>query len=93
MTSKERVLTVLDHKEADRIPRFSSFTPEFASRLRKQLEIKHALVNPYGASEHDLDIRIGNDMLLFAQGFANSYYQNLDKDYVDEWGIGWKAVN
>lgn len=93
MTSKERVLTILDHKEADRVPKFASFTPEFASRLRKHLEMKDDLVNPHGTSEHDLDIKVGNDMLLFAQGFANSYYQSLDKNYDDEWGIGWKIIN
>jgi len=93
MTSRERVLTVLDHKEADRVPKFSSFTPEFASRLRKHLGLKDNLINPHGTTEHDLDIEIGNDMLLFAQGFANSYYQSLDRDYVDEWGIEWKVVS
>ena len=92
MTSKDRVLVVLNHMEADRISRFASFTPEFASRLRKHLTLKDGLINPHGTEKHELDLIIGNDLLLIAQGFANSYYQSLDTGYVDEWGIGWKII-
>lgn len=67
MTPKERVLTTLDHKEADRVPKFASFTPEVASRLRKHIGMKDNLVNPHGTSDHDLDIEVNDDILLFVQ--------------------------
>lgn len=92
MNSRERLVTALNHKEPDRIPRLASFTPEFANRLRKHFGIEDDLFNPHGGTEHDLELRIGNDILLTAQGFANSYYKSLEEDYTDEWGIGWKIV-
>jgi len=92
MNSKERVLTAVNHKEPDTMPRLSSFTPEFASKLREHFGMKNELFNPHGGSEHELEIRLGNDILLTAQGFANSYYKSLEKDYVGEWGVGWKIA-
>lgn len=92
MNSKERVITALNHKEPDRIPMFASFTPEFASKLRKHFKMENKLFNPHGGVEHDLEIRLGNDMILTGHGFANSYYQNLKNDYTCEWGIDWRIV-
>lgn len=92
MNSKERVLTALNHKEPDRVPRLASFTPEFASKLRQHLGLEDELFNPHGGTEHELEIKMGNDILLTAQGFANSYYQTLEEDYTDEWKIGWKII-
>ncbi|MCE8422508.1 MAG: hypothetical protein J5U16_01080 [Candidatus Methanoperedens sp.] len=92
MSSKERVLTALNHEEPDRVPRLASFTPEVAGKLCKHFKIKDELFNPHGGTNHELDLKLGNDILLTAQGFANSYYQRLDKDYIDEWGIPWKIV-
>ena len=56
MTPKERVLTALDHNEPDRVPRLSSFTPEFANRLRKYFKMDSDLFNPHGGTEHDLEM-------------------------------------
>ena len=92
MTPKERVLMAINHKESDRVPRVSSFTPEFASKLRKHFGMKDNLFNPHGGVEHELELRIGNDILLTVQGFANSYYKSLDSDYTDEWGVDFKIV-
>lgn len=92
MNSRERVITALNHIEPDRVPRLSSFTPEFAAKLRGHLGLEGNLFNPHGGVEHDLELKLGNDILLTAQGFANSYYKNVDRDYKDEWGIGWKIV-
>jgi len=92
MNPRERVLTSLEHKEPDRVPMLSSFTPEFANKLREKLNLEDKLFNPHGGTDHELEVKVGNDVLLNAQGFANSYYQNLDKDYTDEWGVGWKIV-
>lgn len=86
MSPKERVLAALNHREPDRVPRLASFTPEFASKLCEYFKIKDEPFNPHGGTNHELEIRVGNDILLTAQGFANSYYQRFDKDYTDEWG-------
>ena len=92
MTPKDRVLTTLDHNEPDRVPRLSSFTPEFANKLRKHFKMDSDLFNPHGGVEHDLELKLGNDILLTGQGWANSYYKSLKEGYTDEWGISWKLV-
>jgi uroporphyrinogen decarboxylase len=92
MTPKERVLTALDHKEPDRVPKLSSFTPEFANKLRMHFKMEDELFNPHGGVEHDLELKLGNDILLTGQGWANSYYKSLDEGYTDEWGISWRLV-
>ncbi|MBC8386493.1 MAG: hypothetical protein H8E13_00365 [Actinobacteria bacterium] len=92
MNSKERVLTALEHKEPDIVPKLSSFTPEFANKLRKHFKMDKNLFNPHGGTEHSLEIKISNDILLTAQGWANSYYQSLDESYTDEWNIKWKLA-
>ena len=92
MNSKERVLTALEHKEPDRVPKLSSFTPEFANKLRKHFKMDEDLFNPHGGIEHSLEIRLGNDILLTGQGWANSYYKSLDEGYRDEWNINWRIA-
>ncbi|MHB8278314.1 MAG: uroporphyrinogen decarboxylase family protein [Candidatus Humimicrobiaceae bacterium] len=92
MNSKERVLTALEHKEPDKVPKLSSFTPEFANKLREYFKMDKILFNPHGGTEHSLEIKLGNDILLTGQGWANSYYQSLDECYTDEWNIKWKLV-
>jgi len=93
MNNKERVITALNHTEPDMVPKVSSFTPEFASKLRKHFGMQDELFNPHGGVEHELELKIGNDILLTGQGFANSYYQTLDEDYTDEWGVNWKIAD
>jgi uroporphyrinogen decarboxylase len=67
-----------------------SFTPEFADRLRTDMEIQGQKVhNPHGGGNtYELERALGQDMLLTSVGWANSYYLD-DKAYVDEWGVGW----
>ena len=90
MKHRERVETVLNHEKPDRCPMQISFTPEFAVRLRKDLEIQGRQVhNPHGGGNtYELERTLGEDMLLTSVGWANSYYMD-NKAYVDEWGIGW----
>ena len=68
-----------------------SFTPEFALRLRKNMEMRGDVAhNPHGGGNpYDLEIALDEDMLLTSVGWANSYYQE-DNSYTDEWGVGWK---
>ena len=87
---RDRVEIALAHEVSDRCPMQVSFTPEFAVRLREDLNLrtggKH---NPHGGGNpYDLERAVGCDMLITSIGWANSYYQ-AERDYVDEWGIGW----
>ena len=93
MNARERVLMALNHEEPDRCPMQVSFTPEFASRLRKEMNLGgEKLHNPHGGGNtYELERSLGQDLLLTSVGWANSYYQEA-ADYVDEWGIGWRSA-
>jgi len=90
MRPRERVEIALNHQKPDRCPMQISFTPEFASRLRRDMELQgKAVHNPHGGGNtYELERALGQDMLLTSVGWANSYYMD-NKPYVDEWGIGW----
>lgn len=90
MKPRERVAMALNRQEPDRCPMQASFTPEFAVRLRSDMEIQGQQVhNPHGGGNtYQLERTLGEDMLLTSVGWANSYYMD-DKPYTDEWGIGW----
>jgi uroporphyrinogen decarboxylase len=90
MKPRERVEIALNHEEPDRCPMQISFTPEFAARLRQDMELRgRAVHNPHGAGNtYELERELGEDVLLTSVGWANSYYMD-DKPYVDEWGVGW----
>ena len=92
MKARQRVEMALNHELPDRSPMQVSFTPEFAERLRAELALQGThWHNPHGGGNtYELERALGEDMLLTSVGWANSYYQD-DKDYIDEWGIGWKV--
>jgi uroporphyrinogen decarboxylase len=91
MNHRERVLTALHREKPDRCPMQISFTPEFAKRLRQQMRLNSdSDHNPHGGGNtYDLEIAIGEDMLLTSVGWANCYYQSSEP-YTDEWGVGWR---
>ncbi len=91
MKPRQRVEMALNHERPDRCPMQASFTPEFADRLRNDMEIKGQKVhNPHGGGNtYELERALGEDLLLTSVGWANSYYAD-DKPYTDEWGIGWE---
>ncbi len=93
MRHRDRVMLALNHEQPDRCPMQVSFTPEFADRLRLELNtLTGKSHNPHGGGNtYDLERSLGEDMLLTSVGWANSYYQQPG-DYTDEWGIGWRAV-
>lgn len=93
MKPRERVEMALNHQEPDRCPFQASFTPEFARRLRADLDFEKGDVhNPHGGGNtYRLERELQEDMLLTSIGWANSYYQD-DHDYTDEWGVGWKIA-
>ena len=93
MNHRERVVAALNHEVPDRCPMQVSFTPEFADRLRSDLQIRGTKIhNPHGGGNtYALEQTIGEDMLLTSVGWANSYYQE-PAEYVDEWGVGFRSV-
>jgi uroporphyrinogen-III decarboxylase len=97
MKHRNRVLTALNHEAPDRCPMQMSFTPEFADRLRADLQLKgQGLHNPHGGGNtYELERALDQDMLLTSVGWVNGYYQdgyqNVDS-YQDEWGVTWKTV-
>jgi uroporphyrinogen decarboxylase len=92
MKHRDRILTALHHETPDRCPMQISFTPEFAERLRADIQLKgQRLHNPHGGGNtYELERALDEDMLLTSVGWANSYYQGTEP-YVDEWSIGWKV--
>jgi len=85
VNSKERVLTVLDHKPADRLPITNRYTPEIASELAR-------IVGVSSEDSFDLEVALGHDMLCMKEiGIANSYKvecnRKINDEYIDEYGI------
>ncbi len=98
MRHRDRVLAALHHEALDRCPMQISFTPEFAERLRADLEARGMLVrsgpsghNPHGGGNtYELELALDEDLILTSVGWANSYYQGAGT-YTDEWGVTWRA--
>jgi uroporphyrinogen decarboxylase len=92
---RERVAAALSHEIPDLCPWQATFTPEFAQRLRADLQLDGAgsgAHNPHGGGNPcDLEIALDQDLLITSVGWANSYYGEGDQ-YVDEWGVGWLSV-
>jgi len=90
MNSKERVLTVLDHKAADRVPITNRYTPEIASQLAK-------IVGVSLNDSFDLEVALGHDMLCTKEiGIVNAYKiegsRRIGDEYIDEYGIVKRVV-
>ncbi|PIE32520.1 hypothetical protein CSA56_15050 [candidate division KSB3 bacterium] len=91
MKHRERVITALNHEQPDRPPFQATFTPEFAERLRKELNVGQAAPHdPHSArwNGYELEIRTGHDALQCAIGWVANYYLDTTP-YVDEWGVSW----
>lgn len=90
MKPRERVEMALNHEQPDRCPLQASFTPEFAARLRADMQMEERDThNPHGGGNtYALERALGEDMLLTSVGWANSYYLD-SQPYVDEWSVGW----
>jgi hypothetical protein len=74
MKPRERVAAALDHIELDRCPFQATFTPEFAVRLRGDLQLEGDRVhNPHGGGNpYDLEIALGEDLLLTSSAGSSS---------------------
>lgn len=91
MNSRDRVLTILDHKEADKVPVTNRFTNEIACQLAKVLGIDYE-------DSFDLEVALGHDMLNTKEiGLVNSYSIDGSKPlgddkYISDFGIIQKKV-
>jgi uroporphyrinogen decarboxylase len=97
MKHRDRVVLALNHQEPDRCPMQISFTPEFAARLKTDLQLKgQGLHNPHGGGNtYELERHLDEDMLLTSVGWVNGYYQDGYQNvasYQDEWGVTWKTI-
>jgi uroporphyrinogen decarboxylase len=83
----------LNHEAPDRCPLQVSFTPEFADRLRADIQLRgQAVHNPHGGGNaYELERALSQDLILTSVGWVNSYYQQPG-DYVDEWGVAWRSI-
>ncbi len=90
MNSKERVLTVLNHKPADRVPITNRYTPEIAAELAR-------IVGVRSQDSFDLEVALGHDMLCTKEiGIVNAYTtegsRKIGDEYIDDYGIVKKLV-
>jgi uroporphyrinogen decarboxylase len=90
MTSKERVLTAINHEEPDKVPLDSWLAPEVADELVKLLGMDSSS-DPFALAK-----RLGNDFLYravgFCEGFSTIYDESKkigDNLYQDDFGIKW----
>ena len=99
MKHRDRVQMALNHEPTDRCPMQVSFTPEFATTLKKDMGLKDSdFHNPHGGGNtYVMERALEEDLLLTSVGWANSYYASelYSQDgisYTDEWGVAWKNV-
>lgn len=96
MTSKERVLTALNHRQPDRVPIFATLTPQVAQRLSHHLQLpfEPALDSLLSTriSHSQLLTQLGNDCVgIAACAPTHSPTQTLENGIiVNEWGMRFK---
>ena len=91
MTSKERVLTAINHEEPDKVPIDSWIAPEVAEKLIQLLDVDTS------GDSFALAKRLGNDLLYravgFCEGFGTIYddSKKIDENlWEDALGIKWR---
>lgn len=90
MTHKERLLTAINHEEADRVPICAWYTPEAERTMLRHLGVESTETETYKAAGGPLPILMDHDFLISWMGPCTGYYSRPDREYTDEWGIGWK---
>jgi uroporphyrinogen decarboxylase len=90
MTHKERFLTALAHEEPDRAPVCAWYTPEAEKRMLRHLGVDSDRTETYRAAGGVLPILMEHDFLISWLGPCTGYYARPDRQYTDEWNIGWQ---
>ena len=93
MTSRERVLTAMNHGEPDRVPFHIEFTPEAGDKLLSYLQSECSGLKNLPEHASDIPLIMEHDMLVSPGGIGMSYYLSDEDKYTCEWGITWRWVN
>lgn len=80
----------VNHEEPDRVPVCAWYTPEAERRMLRHLNVDSDRTETYQAAGGPLPILMGHDFLISWMGPCTGYYLRPDREYTDEWGIGWK---
>lgn len=93
MNSRERIFTILNHQEADRVPRMNWFAPDISKKLRK-------IFNISDKSTRDLDKIFEHDLIIEFLGVTSPWVKQItdpdlipedQKIFKDAWGIEYKG--
>ncbi|MCX6619760.1 MAG: hypothetical protein NTY38_01510, partial [Acidobacteria bacterium] len=90
MTHRERLLTAINHEEPDRVPICAWYTPEAEKNMLRHLGAESTRTETYQSAGGPLPILMDHDFLISWVGPCTGYYSRPDREYTDEWGIGWK---
>jgi uroporphyrinogen decarboxylase len=85
MTSKERVITALNHEEPDRVPVDLWFTSEVEEKLSADYE---------GLRGVELRVALGHDLVMTSSPNIGASYEvpGTSEEYVCTWGVRWRWV-
>ncbi len=96
MTSRERFLAAVLHKEADRVPVFANISGPIAKALGAEMGLPYESVPSYLSSRisyTEILLQVGNDAV--GVGFTRDglkQHPHDDADQYDEWGFSYKKV-
>lgn len=97
MNSKERIQTVFNHKEADRVPVTCWYTPEVRRKLEERYHRKNSGSGSFFGRDESLDLELflGSDVICLAKGIPTIHYRDFEpgkNTYLTEWGLLMKKV-
>ena len=98
MTSRERVVTTLNHQEPDRVPFDCSFIYEGYLRLKEYLGLKTEIVasSPWLAISNPLELiqELNIDLCYIGLGKAKNtpVFEYGMETYTDEWGATFQKL-
>ena len=98
MTSRERVLTAINHKEPDRPPVYVTLTPQVAQQLSEFFDLPYeppvdSLLSTR-ISHSKLLSFLGNDCIGIAAGAPDNHPSTTDEDGIitNEWGMKFTSI-
>lgn len=90
MNSRERMELTLNHREADRVPRYNWFCPAIRNELKKILNV---------SDDYELSNEFGHDFVLVFAGYPSPWLvqdstklKKEGKIFKDEWDIEYKTT-
>jgi uroporphyrinogen decarboxylase len=95
MSSRERVLRALNHREPDRVPIFATLTRAAAEKVAAYLGTEVTEEDSWLAnriSYTEILLKLGNDVVGIGPTRAIPTFRCQDGVLVDEWGFGYREV-